>query len=123
MNKMILAALVLIAVASQVNSQCMKLIPAYHGCFNPDATLDDNYYKNFLENIKTFDDAMELFRVYYQAVVLTCQTPGPICECFVSEMLNTPQYGVLFTNNSHFNDIKRLASLVKYSKYTLRYKF
>lgn len=123
MNKIYVIALVMmiLAMIAQVNSQCMKLVPAFHECMYPNADHTDEYFKEKLQGVSSFEDAMALFRSYYQTVLGTCSSaPSTTCDCFLEKMANEPEYGVFFTNVSHFNDMKRLTAIVKYG-YPLRY--
>ncbi len=90
----------------------MKLVQSYHECYHPDADLNDEYYRSRLEAGQSFDDAMELFRTYYQTIA-SCDPVNGKCDCFRAKMSSEPDYSLFFTNASSFNDVKRIAMGVK----------
>lgn len=109
-----------------VNGQCMKLIPSYYECYKSQSLevndqenfTDDSFYHTQLGDVRSFDQAMDLFRTYYH-LLSSCDLSNSKCECFVNRMSTEPDYSLFFNNASYFTDLKRIAAAVK-SKYRLR---
>lgn len=116
MNSKIIATILIAAFClsdiRHVKAMCEILMSTYYKCKNPNTLLTDSFYKNELDDIGTFNAAMQKYKLVYKELGWN-NCSSSLCTCVKKETKLTEwNYGVFFLHPDYYPDLVRIESAV-----------